>query len=94
MLRRRVDLPARPFSSELDCFQTVHRDWRFPESFDQPEAPSFRTTRSRYLDGRYLIKNPAWHVEESAWKAMRICGAGTAFHRPVFVKSHAEQEKS
>lgn len=30
------------------------------------------TTRSLYLDGRYLIKNPAWLVEESAWKAMQI----------------------
>jgi 2-polyprenyl-3-methyl-5-hydroxy-6-metoxy-1,4-benzoquinol methylase len=44
------------------------------------------TTRSLYLDGRYLIKNPAWHVEQSAGKAKdRIspsnacevgCGAG------------------
>ena len=30
------------------------------------------TTRSLYLDGRYLIQNPAQHVEESAWKAMQI----------------------
>src|SRR6266567_3050833 len=26
MLRRRVDLPTRPFSSELECSQTAHRD--------------------------------------------------------------------
>jgi len=26
-------------------------------------------SRSLYLDGQYLLKNPAWHVEESAWKA-------------------------
>jgi cyclopropane fatty-acyl-phospholipid synthase-like methyltransferase len=30
------------------------------------------TTRSVYLDGKYLLKNPAWHVEESAWKAKQI----------------------
>ena len=30
------------------------------------------TTRSLYLDGRYLIKNPTWHAEESAWKALQI----------------------
>jgi cyclopropane fatty-acyl-phospholipid synthase-like methyltransferase len=30
------------------------------------------TSRSLYLDGKYLLKNPAWHVEESAWKAKEI----------------------
>src|SRR5205823_13237221 len=30
------------------------------------------TTRSLYLDGEYQLKNPAWHVEESAWKAWQI----------------------
>lgn len=30
------------------------------------------TTRSLYLDGKYLLKNPAWHVEESAWKAKQV----------------------
>lgn len=25
-----------------------------------------------YIDGEYLAKNPAWHVEESAWKALQI----------------------
>jgi len=25
-----------------------------------------------YLDGGYLAKNPAWHVEESAWKARQV----------------------
>ncbi|PYT86754.1 MAG: hypothetical protein DMG36_26055 [Acidobacteria bacterium] len=29
-------------------------------------------SRSLYLDGNYLVKNPAWHVEESAWKAKEI----------------------
>lgn len=30
------------------------------------------TTRSLYLGGEYLLKNPAWHAEESAWKASQI----------------------
>ena len=30
------------------------------------------TTQSVYLDGDYLLKNPAWHVEESPWKARQI----------------------
>src|SRR6476646_6232931 len=30
------------------------------------------TTQSAYLDGHYLLKNPAWHVEESPWKARQI----------------------
>jgi cyclopropane fatty-acyl-phospholipid synthase-like methyltransferase len=30
------------------------------------------TTRSIYLDGKYLVKNPGWHVEESAWKAQQV----------------------
>ncbi len=25
-----------------------------------------------YLDGGYVAKNPAWHVEESAWKARQV----------------------
>jgi cyclopropane fatty-acyl-phospholipid synthase-like methyltransferase len=25
-----------------------------------------------YVDGEYLAKNPAWHVEESAWKARQV----------------------
>ena len=28
--------------------------------------------RTPYVDGEYLAKNPAWHVEESAWKARQI----------------------
>lgn len=32
------------------------------------------TARSIYLDGKYLLKNPAWHVEESAWKARQVLG--------------------
>ena len=30
------------------------------------------STRSIYDDGRYLEKNPLWHVEESPWKAKQI----------------------
>ena len=30
------------------------------------------STRSVYEDGRYLEKNPLWHVEESPWKAKQI----------------------
>lgn len=30
------------------------------------------SSRTLYLDGEYQAKNPAWHVEESAWKASRI----------------------
>ena len=30
------------------------------------------STRSIYEDGRYLEKNPLWHVEESPWKAKQI----------------------
>jgi len=30
------------------------------------------STRSIYEDGRYLEKNPLWHVEESRWKAREI----------------------
>jgi len=29
-------------------------------------------SRSLYLDGNYLVKNPAWHDEESACKAKEI----------------------
>ena len=29
-------------------------------------------SRSLYLDGQYLLRNPAWHVEESAWKANEL----------------------
>jgi SAM-dependent methyltransferase len=28
--------------------------------------------RTLYVDGEYLAKNPAWHVEESAWKAWHV----------------------
>lgn len=28
--------------------------------------------RTLYVDGEYLAKNPAWHVEESAWKARHV----------------------
>jgi SAM-dependent methyltransferase len=30
------------------------------------------SSRTLYLDGEYQAKNPAWHVEESAWKASHI----------------------
>ena len=30
------------------------------------------SSRTLYLDGEYLARNPAWHVEESAWKAANI----------------------
>ena len=30
------------------------------------------TTQSLYLTGDYLLKNPAWHVEESPWKAKQV----------------------
>jgi len=29
-------------------------------------------SRTLYVDGEYLAKNPAWHVEESPWKAARF----------------------
>src|SRR5437762_11104097 len=29
-------------------------------------------SRTLYVDGEYLAKNPAWHVEESAWKARQV----------------------
>src|SRR5947207_14566729 len=29
-------------------------------------------SRTLYVDGEYLAKNPAWHVEESPWKARQI----------------------
>ena len=30
------------------------------------------SSQTLYLDGEYLAKNPAWHVEESAWKARQV----------------------
>ena len=30
------------------------------------------SSRTLYVDGEYLAKNPAWHVEESAWKARQV----------------------
>jgi predicted TPR repeat methyltransferase len=30
------------------------------------------SSRTLYLDGEYLAKNPAWHVKESAWKAQQV----------------------
>jgi cyclopropane fatty-acyl-phospholipid synthase-like methyltransferase len=30
------------------------------------------SSRTLYLDGEYLAKNPEWHVEESPWKARQI----------------------
>src|SRR2546430_16681007 len=30
------------------------------------------TTGSLYLGGKYLVKNPAWHVKESLWKARQV----------------------
>jgi cyclopropane fatty-acyl-phospholipid synthase-like methyltransferase len=29
-------------------------------------------SRTLYVDGEYLAKNPAWHIEESAWKARQV----------------------
>jgi len=29
-------------------------------------------SRTLYLDGEYIAKNPEWHVEESPWKARQI----------------------
>ena len=29
-------------------------------------------SQTLYVDGEYLAKNPAWHTEESAWKARQI----------------------
>ena len=29
-------------------------------------------SRTLYVDGEYLAKNPAWHAEESAWKARQV----------------------
>jgi SAM-dependent methyltransferase len=30
------------------------------------------SSQTLYVDGEYLAKNPAWHTEESAWKARQI----------------------
>jgi SAM-dependent methyltransferase len=30
------------------------------------------TSPNLYLDGKYLLKNPQWHVEESPWKAKQV----------------------
>ena len=30
------------------------------------------SSRTLYVDGEYLAKNPTWHVEESAWKARQV----------------------
>jgi predicted TPR repeat methyltransferase len=30
------------------------------------------SSRTLYVDGEYLAKNPAWHVEESAWKVQQV----------------------
>src|SRR5882757_6752801 len=30
------------------------------------------SSRTLYVDGEYLAKNPAWHAEESAWKALQV----------------------
>jgi SAM-dependent methyltransferase len=30
------------------------------------------SSHTLYVDGQYLAKNPAWHTEESAWKARQI----------------------
>lgn len=30
------------------------------------------SSRTLYVDGEYLAKNPAWHAEESAWKARQV----------------------
>src|SRR6266700_3207908 len=71
-----VAAPRRPahtaFFERTGVFSNGSPRLRFPESFDQPAAPSCMTSRSLYLDGRYLIKNPTWHAEESAWKALQI----------------------
>ena len=33
---------------------------------------STTASRTLYLDGEYIAKNPEWHVEESPWKARQI----------------------
>jgi cyclopropane fatty-acyl-phospholipid synthase-like methyltransferase len=30
------------------------------------------SSRTLYVDGEYLARNPAWHTEESAWKARQV----------------------
>ncbi len=30
------------------------------------------SSQNLYLDGKYLLKNPQWHVEESPWKAKQV----------------------
>ena len=30
------------------------------------------SSQTLYLDGKYLAKNPGWHVEESPWKAKQV----------------------
>jgi len=30
------------------------------------------SSQTLYVDGEYLAKNPAWHAEESAWKAVQV----------------------
>ncbi len=34
-----------------------------------------RAVDSAYLDGRYLLAHPGWHVEDSAWKASQVLEA-------------------
>jgi len=44
----------------------------FQNPFGNSAQKQFMTTRSLYLDGEYLVKNPGWHVGESAWKAKQV----------------------
>src|SRR6266702_4742116 len=83
-MRCRADLPAGPLFEPTGLFSNGSPILRFPESFRQPQAPPCMTTRSLCLDGRYLINNPAWHVEESAKQIVRMLRRNRISHSNVY----------
>jgi SAM-dependent methyltransferase len=51
----------------MDSFDSADAE----DGSSTPGLPQSRAT-ARFLNGEYLVRNPTWHAEDSAWKASQI----------------------